>query len=63
MNGVPPDMTYSKEVSQKMKILDKCILKNIWIKQFQLNTVKWLYLGTATVFWWLLRGTSPRKES
>ena len=34
MNDVPPDMTYSKEVSQKMKILDKCILKDIWIKNF-----------------------------
>ena len=27
MNGVPPDMTYSKKPHQKKKILDKLILK------------------------------------
>ena len=29
MNSVQPDMTYSKELQQRMKILDKLILKNI----------------------------------
>ena len=29
MNSVRPDMTYSKELQQKMKMLDKSILKNI----------------------------------
>ena len=29
MNSVRLDMTYSKEVQQKMKMLDKLILKNI----------------------------------
>ena len=29
MNGVLPDMTYSKELPQSMKILDKRILRNI----------------------------------
>ena len=29
MNSVWPDMTYSKELLQKMKILDKLTLKNI----------------------------------
>ena len=29
MNSVRPDMTYSKEPQQKMKMLDKLILKNI----------------------------------
>ena len=29
MNSVRPDMTYSKELQQKMKMLDKLILKNI----------------------------------
>ena len=28
MNSVPPDMAYSKELQQKMKILDKVILKS-----------------------------------
>ena len=32
MNGVPPDMTYSKELQQKMKILD-----NLSLKTFELN--------------------------
>ena len=35
MNNVRPYMTYSKELQQKMKMLDKLILKNILIKQFQ----------------------------
>ena len=51
MNGVLPDMTYSKELPQSMKILDKRILRNIWMKQFQLNIVKWLYPGTVIVLW------------
>ena len=34
MNSVRPYMTYSKELQQKMKMLDKLILKNILIKQF-----------------------------
>ena len=29
VNSVRPDMTYSKELQQKMKMLDKVILKNI----------------------------------
>ena len=29
MNSVLPDMTYSKELQQKMQILDKLILKII----------------------------------
>ena len=29
MISVPPDMTYSKGLQQKMKILDKLILKSI----------------------------------
>ena len=29
MNSVWPDMTYSKELQQKMKMLDKRILKHI----------------------------------
>ena len=29
MNSVWPDMTYSKELQQKMKMLDKLILKHI----------------------------------
>ena len=29
VNSVRPDMTYSKELQQKMKMLDKPILKNI----------------------------------
>ena len=33
-----------------MKLLDKLILKNIRIKQFQRNNVAWLYLGTVIVF-------------
>ena len=32
VNSVRPYMTYSKELQQKMKILDKVIFKNIWIK-------------------------------
>ena len=34
MNSERPYMTYSKELQQKMKMLDKLILKNILIKQF-----------------------------
>ena len=33
-----------------MKILDKLILKNIWIKQFQWNTVTWLHLEQQSFF-------------
>ena len=36
INGVPPDITYSKferTMLQKMKILDKFTLKKMWIKQ------------------------------
>ena len=29
MKSVSPDITYSKELQQKMKILDKLIIKNI----------------------------------
>ena len=29
MNSIQLDMTYSKELQQRMKILDKLILKNI----------------------------------
>ena len=29
MKNVSPDITYSKELQQKMKILDKLIIKNI----------------------------------
>ena len=29
LNNIRPDMTYSKELQQKMKMLDKLILKNI----------------------------------
>ena len=35
VNGARPYMTYSKELQQKMKMLDKLVLKNICIKQFQ----------------------------
>ena len=34
VNSVQPYMTYSKELRQKMKMLDKLALKNILIKQF-----------------------------
>ena len=34
MNSVGSDMTCSKEIQEKMKMLDKLSLKNIWIKQF-----------------------------
>ena len=50
MNDIPPGLTYSKKLLQKMKLLAKLILKNIRIKQFQRNTVAWLYLGTVIVF-------------
>ena len=63
VNSARPGMTYSKELQQKMKMLDKLVWKNIRIKQFWWNPVSWLYLGTAIVFWWILRGVSPRKES
>ena len=62
MNIVRLAMAYSKALEQKMKIMDKHVLKNIWITQFQWNTVSWPYLGTTIVFWWALRGVSPRKE-
>ena len=39
VNRVRPDVTYPKELEQKMKILDKLVFKNIWIKQFKWNTV------------------------
>ena len=29
MNGVPPDMIHSKELQQKIKILDKLLVRNI----------------------------------
>ena len=34
MNSVGLDMTYSKELQQRMEMLDKRILKKIWITQF-----------------------------
>ena len=49
MNSVRLDTTYSIELQQKMKMLDKPILKNILIRQFQSNTLPWPYLGTAIV--------------
>ena len=63
MNDVPTDSTYSREIHQKKKIFDKRIFKNIWIKQFQWNTVAWPYLGTAIVCWWALRRAASKKES
>ena len=50
MNSVWLDMTYSKELQQKMKILDKLTLKNIWVTQFLKNAVSWPYLDTEIVF-------------
>ena len=50
MNGGQPDMTYSEELQQKIKTLDKFTLKNIWIKQLQWNTVTWLYLEQQSFF-------------
>ena len=34
MNSLQFDMTYLKELQQKIEMLDKLILKNIWITQF-----------------------------
>ena len=34
VNSVLPYMTYWKELQQKMKMLNKLVLKRIWIKQF-----------------------------
>ena len=34
VNSLRPGVPYSKELRQKMKMLDKLILKNICIKQF-----------------------------
>ena len=49
MNSIGLDMTYSKELNQKMKILDKLILKTFELHNF-CNIVSWLCLGTAIVF-------------
>ena len=37
VNSVRPGITYTKELQQKMKMLDKVISKNISIKPFPLN--------------------------
>ena len=50
MNSVWPDMTYSTELEQKLKMLGKLIFKNILITQFLWNTVPWPYQGRAIVF-------------
>ena len=34
MNGIPPDMTCSKELQQKMEILDKLIKKTFELNNF-----------------------------
>ena len=49
MNSVRPDMTYSKELQQKIKILDKLILKTLEINNFN-EILSWLYVGSAIVF-------------
>ena len=49
MNSVRPDMTYSKELQQKIKILDKLILKTFEINNFN-EILSWLYVGSAIVF-------------
>ena len=50
MNSVWPDMTYSTELEQKLKMLGKLIFKNILITQFLWNTVSWPYQGRAIMF-------------
>ena len=49
MNSVRPDMTYSKELQQKIKMLDKLILKTFEINNFN-EILSWLYVGSAIVF-------------
>ena len=49
MNSVRPDLTYSKELQQKIKILDKLILKTFEINNFN-EILSWLYVGSAIVF-------------
>ena len=49
MNSVRLDMTYSKELQQKIKILDKLILKTFEINNFN-EILSWLYVGSAIVF-------------
>ena len=49
MNSVRPDMTYSKELQQKIKILDKLILKTFEINNFN-EILSWLYVGSAIIF-------------
>ena len=49
MNSVRSDMTYSKELQQKIKILDKLILKTFEINNFN-EILSWLYVGSAIVF-------------
>ena len=49
MNSVRPDMTYSKELQQKIKILDKLISKTFEINNFN-EILSWLYVGSAIVF-------------
>ena len=49
MNSVRPDMTYSKELQQKIKILDKLILKTFEINNFN-EILSWLYVGSVIVF-------------
>ena len=49
MNSVRPDLTYSKELQQKIKILDKLILKTFEIINFN-EILSWLYVGSAIVF-------------
>ena len=49
MNSVRTDMTYSKELQQKIKILDKLISKTFEINNFN-EILSWLYVGSAIVF-------------
>ena len=49
MNSVRPDMTYSKELQQKIKILDKLISKTFEINNFN-EILSWLYVGSVIVF-------------
>ena len=49
MNSVRPDMTYSKELQQKIKMLDKLISKTFEINNFN-EILSWLYVGSAIVF-------------
>ena len=49
MNSVRPNMTYSKELQQKIKILDKLISKTFEINNFN-EILSWLYVGSAIVF-------------